>query len=102
MSELDFDQLVLEEITCAQCGIRFGVIKPLLERRRKDHLGFYCPNGHCNAYLAPAPTRDEELEATHATAETARQHLREAKDEIARLTSENDQYRAGLHWWQRR
>lgn len=102
MSELDFDQLVLEETTCCLCGIRFGVIKPLMELRRKDYETFYCPNGHGQHFVRPPVPRDEELENTRLTLAQANTDVRESKDEIARLTAELDQFRAGLRWWQRR
>ena len=31
---------------CIHCGIHFAVPSDFLERRRKDHKTFYCPNGH--------------------------------------------------------
>lgn len=40
----------LEVIYCANCGIPFGITPDYQERRRKDHAGFHCPNGHSNVY----------------------------------------------------
>lgn len=36
----------LEVRTCCTCGISFAVPPKWIERRRDDHLTFYCPNGH--------------------------------------------------------
>ena len=44
------DQLTVTEtmtvLTCANCGIRFGVPGTWAYARRKDGRGFHCPNGH--------------------------------------------------------
>lgn len=87
MSETLLDDLVLEEINCARCGIRFGVSLPLLERRRNDHDTFYCPNGHGNVFPMPVKPRDDELE-------DLRVELRETKDALARERADYQQLAA--------
>lgn len=37
-------------IDCANCSMPFGITADFEERRRADHRGFYCPNGHANVY----------------------------------------------------
>ena len=35
---------------CINCGIVFAVVKKYIDKRRKDHRTFYCPNGHGQHY----------------------------------------------------
>lgn len=39
-------------ITCARadCGVQFAITEEYEQRRREDHKGFKCPNGHGNVY----------------------------------------------------
>lgn len=37
-------------LECASCNIDFGIGADFMRRRREDHAGFYCPNGHSNVY----------------------------------------------------
>lgn len=39
-----------EVIQCATCGIAFGLTADYIRRRRDDHKGFRCPEGHSNSY----------------------------------------------------
>lgn len=41
-------ELVLHD--CISCGVRFAMPKHLEDRRRQDHQGFFCPNGHSAIY----------------------------------------------------
>jgi len=47
-------------VTCASCGIVFGVPPGKIEDLRKTHKDFYCPNGHMNYYQKKS--REEKLE----------------------------------------
>ena len=40
--------IVTEE--CYKCGVIFGITNYFKTERVKDHVGFYCPNGHSQAY----------------------------------------------------
>lgn len=42
--------ITLKLIECANCGMPFGVTESFQNRRRDDHKGFMCPNGHSNVY----------------------------------------------------
>lgn len=42
----------MKEITCAECGIVFGLGEGFIHYRRKDHRTFWCPNGHTQVYKA--------------------------------------------------
>lgn len=39
-----------ETLQCANCNICFAITSDFMKRRRDDHEGFYCPNGHSNVY----------------------------------------------------
>jgi hypothetical protein len=43
-------QLFTEE--CFKCGVVFGITSYFKGERQRDHGSFYCPNGHCQAYMA--------------------------------------------------
>jgi hypothetical protein len=55
-------------IECASCGVVFGLTEGYHARRREDHEGFKCPNGHPNVYPKPKITEEQkkirELEQT--------------------------------------
>ncbi len=63
-------------VSCANCGVVFGMSDDLHARRRKDGQGFACPNGHSNVYK---PTADEEkiaeLERTLASSRRSRDDM---------------------------
>ncbi len=48
-------------IECGRCGVPFGMSESYNEARRKDHKGWYCPNGCCRAYHGKNEV--EELQA---------------------------------------
>lgn len=48
------------ECTCANCGCLYAMTEHYREQRRRDHVHFYCPNGHSN-YI-PAETEEERLQ----------------------------------------
>jgi hypothetical protein len=43
----------ISTITCASCGIIFGIPDWFETDRRRDHRDFYCPSGHCLAFNSP-------------------------------------------------
>jgi hypothetical protein len=47
-------------IECASCGVVFGITETYHARRREDHEGFRCPNGHSNIYPRPKVTPEQE------------------------------------------
>lgn len=69
-------------LDCASCGITFGITTAFMERRREDHEGFYCPNGHSNAYSGE--NKEERLERS----------LRYERDHTARLSAQLEQEKA--------
>jgi hypothetical protein len=77
----------LVAITCADCGISFGIGKAFQDARRADQRGFYCPNGHSNYYPKPKRTEAdrlrEQLDAARSLASRERER-REAADRSAR------------------
>lgn len=59
------DQLYV--VTCADCGMAFGVPQQYEDQRRGDHRNFYCPNGHTNYY--PQKSTSEKLRDQLAAAQ---------------------------------
>ena len=45
--------------TCCNCGVPFGMAQEFRNKRLKDHLNFYCPNGHRQHYVGQ--TEEERL-----------------------------------------
>jgi hypothetical protein len=88
------DIVTIEEINCVACGIRFGMPKSLLEQRRRDHRGFYCPNGHPLEFPKPKPTRDEELALAQSALHKARAELKLTKDDLVAAEATIDQLQA--------
>lgn len=68
---------------CASCGVVFAISSEYEGRRREDHRGFLCPNGHSQSFSGPT---EAEKRATAAAAEGDR--LR------AKLVAKRDQARA--------
>lgn len=70
--------LTLSVIECASCGIPFGITEDFEERRRNNHTGFYCPNGHSNYYAGKSEAeklRDELKRKEQELADTAIQKI---------------------------
>ncbi len=38
--------VVINKMTCSDCGVAFGVPEYYETTRKSDHKTFYCPNGH--------------------------------------------------------
>lgn len=87
----NIEVVLIEEINCCSCGIRFGIAQVLLERRRKDFEGFCCPNGHWQSFKKPPVPRDEQIENLKSELKTTKKSLREAKDELAKRQAWIDQ-----------
>lgn len=74
-------------IKCASCQIDFGIGEDFMRRRREDHNGFYCPNGHSNAYNGPSDTEkraqqaERELDAARSLAQRESQRRQRAEAE---------------------
>lgn len=69
-----FVESKIHVIECAHCNIDFGIGDDFMRRRREDHQGFYCPNGHSNVYNGPSAQEreqkrlEQELEAARSLA----------------------------------
>lgn len=53
------ETITIEVITCANCGVKYGIESEFRKRKRQTHDEFYCPNGHSNYY--PQETEAERL-----------------------------------------
>lgn len=65
--------LTLVKITCCKCGILFGVPRHWRNKRKEDHNGFYCPNGHCQYFSSDSDV--ERLEKQNKQLEARNSHL---------------------------
>lgn len=74
----------LHVLSCARCGMLFGIPQDFEQRRRNDHQEFVCPSGHTNYY-------PQESEAERLTRE-----LKQKNDELARQRAHADQREARL------
>lgn len=72
-------------IKCASCQIDFGIGADFMRRRREDHQGFYCPNGHSNVYNGPS---NAEQRAKHAEQELAAARSLAARESERRRLAE--------------
>jgi hypothetical protein len=64
----------LVHVTCANCGIVFGIETVYESKLRESHAQFYCPNGHSLSFLA-----ETEKEKKIRQLETALNSERDAK-----------------------
>lgn len=62
-------------VTCCHegCSVTFGMPQKMYDDRRKDHAGFYCPNGHQQFFLQK--TEEEKLKDKIAELEKRNQNL---------------------------
>jgi hypothetical protein len=80
-------------IHCANCGMPFGISEDFEERRRNDHMGFYCPNGHSNVFKGTSEA--EKLKRELAEKERSITYLRDAQTSLHnKLTQKNHEIRA--------
>lgn len=94
MSDVDiFAAIELQELTCCSCGIRFGMLKSLYERRQNDYQSLWCPNGHRQSFTRPPLTRDQELVSAREKAALAREETEALRDKLAVAEAHIDQLR---------
>ena len=79
--------VVLQDCECIVCGVVFAFTDYFYNERKKDHINFYCPNGHSQHY-----TQESEAEKNaRLLREEQRRHQRtliranEAEREVKRL-----------------
>jgi hypothetical protein len=48
----------VNDVTCSECGITFGLPDHYYDSRRREHDTFYCPNGHNQHF--PSKTAEEK------------------------------------------
>lgn len=96
---LDYVQ-TLRLIYCASCGVPFGMTADMEQRRRQDHVKFYCPAGHVNYFNGKTDAekqqeradqlerqlanRDESLRAERASHAITKGKLTKARNRIAK------------------
>lgn len=79
----------LEMLTCylRTCGIQFAAPADWLDRRRRDHAEFHCPNGHAQSFQAKTKEEllREELQRTKRTVDYLRTDNQRLADQRATL-----------------
>lgn len=81
-------------ITCCSCGLCFAVPQAWERDRRRDHLGFHCPNGHPLVFKGKSEEqrlkeqlaeRDRQLETQKRLTEKARGSARSYKGKVTAI-----------------
>ena len=80
-------------IECANCSMDFGIGSDFMARRREDHQGFYCPNGHSN-YYPGATQQEKELAAAKDQLQASRELTRQERDRRVLAERERDEISA--------
>lgn len=73
-----FVTLVLEEVTCCNCGLLFGLESSHKQRLLRSHETFTCPAGHQQHFTGESDV--ERLKREKAEAERMTQLARESRD----------------------
>ena len=79
----------LVKVTCCNCGCVFGMDERTHWDRKRDHGGFYCPNGHWQHYPQESNEEKARRERDKALQKAARhreqaEHFREQKNHAER------------------
>lgn len=86
-------------LTCCHdgCAVVFGMTQDMEQQRRKDHLAFYCPNGHRQYFTGKSEA--EKLKEQLAQAEKDKQLLIKKKEwaEQGRQLAQHDAKVARSH-----
>jgi hypothetical protein len=96
MSEISFSMTQTFESCgpCIKCGVEVILPKELKNRRKENHEGFYCCNGHVQCYLGKT-----ELEKAQELLATERRWREQEKESHARTKAQlehSDRSRAAL------
>lgn len=94
------DQAVeFQVVTCANCGVLFMLSSTYVEKLRKSHNNFYCPNGHSLHYGQSACDKEKqkiekELADHKRWVEQSAEHKRELWQKIDQLRKDNRDLRS--------
>lgn len=84
-------ELVVEN--CCECGVTFAMTRDLYNRRRNDHKGFFCPNGHQQYYSSKSEA--EKLREQLKEKDQSLDYYRTANNNLHnRITEKNHEIRA--------
>lgn len=69
-------------ICCGECGVAFGLSRSFMKARRKDHVTWYCPNGHPRYYDDDNEVEvlQKQLDNANASRDVARRAAQNAND----------------------
>lgn len=91
----------LNEVTCNDCGIKFGFGSKIEELWRKSGKTFYCPNGHSLCWTVGKETAEQkenktlkaEVSALKAKLNAALEDAATQKKRVEELTAELEIWR---------
>ena len=88
----------IDIIECHTCSVPMYFTAAFLRKRMDDHVTFYCPNGHSNAYLGKTESQKLKERLADAVAENARitEVARLATAETLKVTKKLDQTNARI------
>lgn len=72
----------MNELTCVNCGLTFGVTEGFEQVRRADHREFWCPNGHAQHFAAE--TEADRYRRMYEEAQSGRNVLRVEYESLKR------------------
>jgi hypothetical protein len=82
--------VTLEQLSCGQCGLVFAVDEDWACARRRDHVTWYCPNGHPRHWPGESDVERAQREAREAIAALMREQARRvAAQDQARAAAEH-------------
>lgn len=76
---------VLVHISCGECGISFGMPSRFYEKRKEDHQGWYCPNGHRRIFTDKSES-EKRIESLERRDLLLRKNISEQHERIVQLT----------------
>lgn len=79
--------IVYDNVECFKCGIIFGLNRNFNKHLKESTNGFYCPNGHSQAYVKSTADRlAEELERKNRTISDRDGYIATLQKQLAKAT----------------
>ena len=90
----------LNEVTCNECGIKFGFGPKIEELWRKSGKTFYCPNGHSLCWTLGKETPEQKENVTlKAQVKDLKAKLESTQQELTAQKKRADELSAELDIW---
>ena len=87
-------EVTLRIVECGECGVAFGMTSLFYDKRREDHRGWWCPNGHQRHYAAESDAErykrlyeqsERRAGVNYDRAESAERSLRSTRGVVTRM-----------------